>query len=87
MTIETLASKAEMDPTYLGSIERGAQNPTLRVLVRISEALGIEVTTLVASTIEDEDAEVLRAVVAKRLDSMDAVQMRLLLRLMDAIRL
>jgi transcriptional regulator with XRE-family HTH domain len=87
MTIEALASKAEMDPTYLGSIERGAQNPTLRVLVRISEALGLEVTTLVASTIDDEDAEVLRALIAKRLDSMDAVQMRLLLRLMDAIRL
>jgi transcriptional regulator with XRE-family HTH domain len=87
MTIEALASKAEMDPTYLGSIERGAQNPTLRVLVRISEALGIEVTTLVASTIDDEDAEVLRALIAKRLDSMDAVQMRLLLRLMDALRL
>jgi transcriptional regulator with XRE-family HTH domain len=87
MTIETLASKAEMDPTYLGSIERGAQNPTLRVLVRISEALGIDVTTLVGSTIDDGDAAALRAVIAKRLDGMDAVQMRLLLRLMDAIRL
>lgn len=36
---EKLAQEAEIDLTYLGGIERGKRNPSLAVLVRISEAL------------------------------------------------
>ena len=43
---EKLAVDAEIDLTYLGGIERGRRNPSLLVMVRIAEALGVEVTEL-----------------------------------------
>lgn len=43
---EKLAVDAEIDLTYLGGIERGRRNPSLLVMVRIAEALGVEVTDL-----------------------------------------
>jgi transcriptional regulator with XRE-family HTH domain len=42
MTQEQLAFAADIDLTYVGGIERGKRNPSLLVLVRISEALNTE---------------------------------------------
>lgn len=38
---EKLAQDAEIDLTYLGGIERGKRNPSLLVIIRISEALSV----------------------------------------------
>ncbi len=38
---EKLAEMAELDRTYISGIERGLRNPTVRVLQRIADALGI----------------------------------------------
>jgi len=37
-----LAAKARIDIRYLGGIERGQENPSLRVLVDIARALKVE---------------------------------------------
>ena len=87
LTIEALASKAELDPTYLGGIERGVHNPTLRVVVRVSLVLGVEMASLLCPELAEDDASVLRATLAERAATLDAEQLRLVLRLMDAIRL
>jgi transcriptional regulator with XRE-family HTH domain len=42
MTLETLASKADISAKRLGEIERGHGNPTLAYLGRIAAALGVE---------------------------------------------
>ena len=42
MTQEELAFQAEIDLTYIGGIERGRRNPSLMVLVRIANALGVQ---------------------------------------------
>jgi transcriptional regulator with XRE-family HTH domain len=42
LTQEELASKCdEMDRTYLSGIERGIRNPTIVVVQRIADALGV----------------------------------------------
>lgn len=43
---EQLAFDAEIDLTYLGGIERGRRNPSLLVLVRIADSLGVHPSKL-----------------------------------------
>jgi transcriptional regulator with XRE-family HTH domain len=40
-TQEDIADAAELDVGYLGKIERGQRNPSLKKLVRIADALGV----------------------------------------------
>lgn len=46
---EALAHDAEIDRTYISQLERALVNPSLAVLVRISEALGVSVIDLFES--------------------------------------
>jgi transcriptional regulator with XRE-family HTH domain len=46
LTQEKLAEQAELDPTYISGIERGVRNPSILSLVRISKALGTQVSDL-----------------------------------------
>jgi transcriptional regulator with XRE-family HTH domain len=41
LTQEQLAFEAQLDLTYVGGIERGRRNPSLLVLVRIADVLGL----------------------------------------------
>lgn len=43
---ETLAEKINSSAPYLGTIERGEQNPSLTKLKNISDALEIDITEL-----------------------------------------
>lgn len=43
---EELAGDAEIDVTYLRGIERGRRNPSLLVLVRLAEQLGVHPSKL-----------------------------------------
>ena len=42
LTQEQVALEAKIDLTYMGGIERGRRNPSVAVLARIAEALGVE---------------------------------------------
>lgn len=46
LTQEQLAFEARIDLTYVGGIERGRRNPSLLVMVRIAEALKVELESL-----------------------------------------
>jgi transcriptional regulator with XRE-family HTH domain len=46
LTQEQLAFEAEIDLTYMGGIERGKRNPSLLVMVRIADALGVQLLKL-----------------------------------------
>ena len=46
LTQETLAEKADLDPTYISGIERGVRNPSLLSIVRVAKALGTSVSQL-----------------------------------------
>jgi transcriptional regulator with XRE-family HTH domain len=42
LTQEQLAHEAKIDLTYAGGIERGTRNPSVLVLARLADALGVE---------------------------------------------
>jgi transcriptional regulator with XRE-family HTH domain len=46
LTQEQLAFEAEIDLTYMGGIERGNKNPSLLVMARIADALGVQLPKL-----------------------------------------
>ena len=49
LTIEKLAEKADLNPVYLGQIERGLKVPTIDALQRISRALSVRVKDVLES--------------------------------------
>lgn len=48
-----LALEAGVNRNYLSDLERGERNPTLKVLVKIAEALGVDLSTLVQGVKQD----------------------------------
>ena len=48
LTIEELAFKAQLHPNYLGDIERGKRNPSLKNLNKIAYSLGKPLSTIVS---------------------------------------
>ena len=46
LTQEDLADKSGLDRSYIGGVERGERNPTLTVIEKIAEGLGISVADL-----------------------------------------
>ncbi len=49
---DELAARAGLDRTYVSGVERGRRNPTLEVLQRIADALGVNLDVLFASARE-----------------------------------
>ncbi len=48
LTQETLAFEARVDRTYISQLEHDKKSPTLEVLFRISKALGVKASVLIA---------------------------------------
>lgn len=46
LTQEELAERSGLDRSYVGGIERGERNPTLSVIEKIADGLGIELVDL-----------------------------------------
>jgi len=46
LTQETLAERANLDPSYISGIERGLRNPGIKNVVRLAKALGLSVSEL-----------------------------------------
>jgi transcriptional regulator with XRE-family HTH domain len=44
-TQEQLAHECELDLTYIGGIERGCRNPSVKVLSKLAAALGVHPET------------------------------------------
>lgn len=53
-SILELALNADINPNYLGDLENGRRNPTLKVLHKISSALYISLSTLFLNIDRDE---------------------------------
>lgn len=85
LTIEALAERAGIGAHYLGGVERGEQNPTLKVLVGVASALGVTLPALVAVGYEARDEEELRRELRERLEQMASDDLRLALALLDAV--
>lgn len=55
MTQEDLAAEADLHPTYVSDVERGARNPSWDVVARLAE--GMDVPTSAITTEYDKLAE------------------------------
>lgn len=84
LSAEKLAERAGIDPTYLGGIERGTRNPSLRVLARLAKALHVDPPALL-DIHEGADEDTLRAEALARVKGLSVERLRLMLRLLDAI--
>ena len=85
MTLDALGEAADLDPNYLGQVERGKQNPTVTTLAKIATALGADLTTLMNITAQ-ADARTLRRNITRRLSKMGAEELRMVQRVLDALR-
>lgn len=43
LTQEELAHRSSLNRTFIGDIERGEKNPTLKIMVTLAKALGVRV--------------------------------------------
>jgi transcriptional regulator with XRE-family HTH domain len=49
---EELADRAGLDRTYVSGIERGARNPSLKILQKVADALGADLDVIFATARE-----------------------------------
>ncbi len=49
---EHFAHRAELDRTYVSGIERGRRNPTLNIIHRVAQTLGVPVGDLFAEQVQ-----------------------------------
>ncbi len=67
---EEVAEKAETSPNYLSRMERGTENPTLDMLIKISEALKVEMWELFDFS-HQENPKVLRELLKRLAGEID----------------
>ena len=54
---EELANRSHCHRTYIGMVERGQGNPSLRILALVSEALSVRLEELLVSQGDTEEGE------------------------------
>lgn len=52
---ETLALIADLNPAYIGQIERGIKSPTINTLKKIADALGVSLATLFTPIADEKE--------------------------------
>ncbi len=88
-TQEELGNQADINYKFLGEVERGQQNPSFNVLVKISSALGVELPELFRleqhisdrNEIESRIGQIIKAIPTEGLS-----QILLILRILYPIR-
>ena len=56
ITQEELADRAGLDRSYIGGVERGDRNPTLSVIEKIAQGLGLTLAELFSYSAEEPKA-------------------------------
>jgi transcriptional regulator with XRE-family HTH domain len=83
-TQDELSEEINISSKYLSSIERGKENPTLNTIIKLSEALGVDVDELFHH-IEIEDPSKRKTLLMSLLDKADDDQLKLAYRILVAI--
>jgi transcriptional regulator with XRE-family HTH domain len=84
---EGLAEKMGISSKYLSSIERGKENPTLDTLIKLSEALDIELSEVFNFSHEGKSVKDLKAFITSLMKGSDEERLRLTARIVKAIYL
>lgn len=89
LTQEQLGAECGINYKYIGAIERGEENPSLSVLQKISESLGVELWELFRFQNEEKDPVKLRKIVIdiiNRMATEDEEKLRLAFKIVSLIK-
>ena len=76
---------AGVDRKYLSSIERGEENPTLALLIRLAAGMEVELAELFQSPQEGEPRAPLRQHVARLIADLSEEDLRRVVRVLEAL--
>ncbi len=85
LTQEALGERAGLNYKYLGAIERGERNPSLKQLLKIAQALGIELHELLLFEHEEPSIPKLRAMIHELLKEAGRPELQLAYKLLKAL--
>jgi transcriptional regulator with XRE-family HTH domain len=83
-TQERLAERIDINPKYLSSIERGEENPTLDLLIRLAKGLRVELYELLTFEAEGSPDQ-LRQKLTGLLADIPADELRHMVRVFEAL--
>ncbi|MEW6607378.1 MAG: helix-turn-helix transcriptional regulator [bacterium] len=81
LTQEELAEKANLHNTYIGAVERGTTNLSLKSIEKLANGLGISISRIFSSLVYDEDLtqdELLISEIIRLLKGNDIITLELL---------
>jgi transcriptional regulator with XRE-family HTH domain len=84
-TQEQLAEAIDINAKYLSSVERGEENPTLDLLLRLSKGLQVELPELFQFVQEGESRERLRQKVEGLIADLNEEELRRVVRVLEAL--
>jgi transcriptional regulator with XRE-family HTH domain len=86
LTQEELAERAGTDVKYLGGIERGTENPTIAMLEKLAHALSVKSYQIINTEHEIQGEKALRRRINQILEKCDQTELRIIFRLVLAVR-
>lgn len=86
ITQEQIAEEAEINPKYLGELERGEKKPSFDVLVALSTALGVPLGAFFQFDREERDEKALRRKLDSILSDCSAQELNQIFRVVRAIK-
>lgn len=85
LTQEALGERAGLNYKYLGAIERGERNPSLKQLTKIARGLGVELHELLLVEHEEPSISKLRAMIHELLKDAGRTELQLAYKLLKAL--
>ena len=86
LTQEELGAACGINYKYIGAIERGEENPSISVLQKIAEGLGVEIYELFRFKQEEIDPAKLKKMVADLIKDEDVERLQLIVKLIGAVK-
>jgi transcriptional regulator with XRE-family HTH domain len=86
LTIDHLAEITEINEKYLGSVERGEQNPSFKVLRKLAKALSIDLPDLFVLDHIESDPKILQKRINSLLAKSNAEQLQLFFKILKSIK-
>mgnify|MGYP001191846828 FL=1 len=77
LTQDQLAEHVGLSPKYISGIERGVENPTMDILLRVAKILGVEPYDLFLFGESEESEKVLRKGIEKMVREADREKLQL----------
>jgi transcriptional regulator with XRE-family HTH domain len=86
LTQEQLGAACGVNYKFIGGIERGEENPSLSILQKIAEGLGMEVIELFSFQHEESDPDKLKKMITDIIKDEKSDRLQLILKIINAIK-